>query len=160
MGEVAKYKSAFWDPDKKQSMWRRNYPQWIGDRTRYCADMDWIEWRRGKPVAAVETTRTKGRPLDVVVEKFRTRNKGFQQELVYTMATGKEIRSFLVVIDDPNWQNRDESFMVAYKHADFHVYEMINKSELLYMATCHGGHDYYHRFLVNFMDQLRNEIYE
>jgi hypothetical protein len=159
MSQVAKYQSEFYDPDKKQSMWRRNYPQWaFNDRTRYCADIDWIEWRKGKPVAAVETTRMKDRPLDKVVEMFRTRNKGFQQELVYTVASAYPIRSFIVIIEDPNWRDRDEDFRVCYKDTNFHVYEMLNNTDLRFMATCYGGEDYFKRFLVNFMDELRDDI--
>lgn len=158
MGEVAKYKSGFYDPDQKYSMFRRNYPYSLGDRIRYCADIDWIEWRDGKPVAAVETTRLKDRTWEECLRMFQTRNKGFQPELVKTIADRSHIRSFVVLIDDPRWRNRKEDFSVAYTNTQFHVFELINYTQVAFMATCKNGHDYYRRFLVNFMDSLREDI--
>jgi hypothetical protein len=103
--------------DVKYSQWRRSYPNTKGIRNLYCTDIDWLEWRNGKPVALVEVSRTLGtsRPEEVV-KRFTENNYGFQAEALAFVAMKLEVPAFLVVIDEPH-----STSQTNYTSATFYV---------------------------------------
>ena len=66
--------------DLKYSLWRRiNFPKLTNLRNCYTTDIDWLEWRNGKPVAVIECRRVIGGLIDcnAVVNHFKHLNNGF-----------------------------------------------------------------------------------
>ncbi len=108
--------------DQKYSKWRRNiFPRKANLRTAYCTDIDWIEWRNGKPVAIIECRRAIGtlQNAEEAIEHFKSLNRGFQYEVLARLAYQLRIPAYIVGIQDKNPQAED------YSDAVFVVEEVI-----------------------------------
>jgi len=108
--------------DQKYSLWRRNvFPKIVDRRDCYCTDIDWMEWRKGKPVAVIECRRAIGSlaSCEDVVEHFRKLNNSFQLEVYARIAYELKIRGFIVAIRDDKLDIQD------YCMAEFLVEEII-----------------------------------
>ena len=101
--------------DNKYSDWRRNrYPDLEGT-TAYCTDIDFIEWRRGKPVAVLELKRCSiGEAITTLLEQ----RYGFQGEVIATVANALQVPAYIVAIDDAQ---RDSE---TYERATFTIVRM------------------------------------
>lgn len=125
MGEVHGDKG--YDHDKKYSYWRREvFPEKAGTRSAYCTDIDWIEWRNGKPVAILECRRAmRGlKTAQAAVNHIKTCNNGFQFEVIARMAYQLEIPAYLVGIEDPDLEGSKE-----YARGKFRVEEVVPPNE-------------------------------
>lgn len=108
--------------DSKYSLWRRSiFPNIVGRRDCYCTDIDWMEWRRGRPAAVIECRRAIGSLLtcEDVIKHFKQLNNSFQLEVYARMAHDLGIRAFIVAIKDESPENQD------YGQAEFLVEEII-----------------------------------
>jgi hypothetical protein len=101
--------------DNKYSDWRRNrYPD-LQNRIAYCSDIDFIEWRRGKPVAVLELKRCSiGEAITTLLEQ----RYGFQGEVIATVAHALQVPAYIVAIED---SDRDSK---TYERATFTVVRM------------------------------------
>lgn len=128
----------WWDPDSKYSQWRRDFPYKSRNiRKLYCTDIDWVEWRRGKPVAIIETTRCHGKaPMDCL-NNYLTRNNGFQPEVAFKIAKALEVPAYLVLIADPAPSQQDD-----FRNAVFYVAELIDIALFKKKGVYHGPDDY------------------
>lgn len=101
--------------DNKYSDWRRNrYPD-LQNTTAYCSDIDFIEWRRGKPVAVLELKRCSiGEAVTTLLEQ----RYGFQGEVIATVAHALKVPAYIVAIED---SERDSK---TYERASFTVVKM------------------------------------
>ena len=98
------HKDKGFDHDPKYSLWHRNkLPIITKKRDLYCSDIDWVEWRNGRPVALIECRRAIGslKNADDVINHFKTLNNGFQLELYARLSSTLKINAFLVAIEDP-----------------------------------------------------------
>jgi len=89
--------------DQKYSLWRREcFPKISQRRDCYCSDLDWIEWRKGKPVALLECRRVIGslKTIKDVVTHFISLNNGFQLELYARLSFELRIPAYLIIISD------------------------------------------------------------
>lgn len=89
--------------DMKYSSWRRNnFPKLTSTTKCYTTDIDWLEWRNGKPVAVIECRRVIGelKTCEEVINHFRKLNNGFQLEVYARLAFELKIKAFVVAIDD------------------------------------------------------------
>ncbi len=108
--------------DRKYSLWRRNiFPRIVDRRDCYTTDIDWLEWRRGKPVAIIECRRVKGnlKNCEEAILHFRNLNNGFQLEVYARIAFELKIKAFVVAIDDKS------EFSDSYKDTEFCVEQII-----------------------------------
>lgn len=136
------FEAGFWDPDSKYSQWRRNYPFRSKQiRKLYCTDIDWVEWRGGRPVAIVETTRCGGKPVNDCAGAYMNRNNGFQAEVAFTVADKLKIPAYLVLIDDKSPGQDDD-----YSNTVFYVGRLETK-HLLKKHGIYQGADAYLDFL-------------
>jgi hypothetical protein len=90
--------------DEKYSKWRREiFPKITGSTSSYCTDIDWIEWRYGKPVAIIECRRAIGqlKTAEDAIEHFKKLNNGFQYEVLARLAYELGIPAYIVGIQDP-----------------------------------------------------------
>lgn len=133
-----------YDPDGKYSDWRYEYPISKGVRDLYCTDIDWVEWRGGKPRVFIETTRCFGRDPQEVAHNYLTRNKKFQADVITRIAGRCRIPAYLVVIEDPAPEENDN-----YINATFHVYRIlkINPGEFSLQKKGKGSVDKYFEWL-------------
>ena len=101
--------------DNKYSDWRRNrYPD-LQNKTAYCSDIDFIEWRKGKPVAVLELKRCSiGEAITTLLEQ----RYGFQGEVIATVAHALRVPAYIVAIED---SDRDSK---TYERATFTVVRM------------------------------------
>jgi hypothetical protein len=109
-------------PDMKYSLWRRYiFPKIVDRRDCYTTDIDWLEWRKGKPVAIIECRRVIGslKNCKDVISHFRKLNNGFQLEAYARIAYELKIKAFVVAIDDKS--ESDDS----YKDAEFCVEQIV-----------------------------------
>lgn len=97
--------------DEKYSDWRRSrFPELTGKRNCYCADIDWVEWRNGKPVALLECRRAlHGKSLGDAINTIIQLNNGFQLEMIACLSAGLNIPSYLVAIKDEDPEGADYS---------------------------------------------------
>lgn len=108
--------------DQKYSLWRRNiFPKIVNRRDCYCTDIDWIEWRGGKPAAVIECRRAIGSlsTCEEVIDHFKKLNNSFQLEVYARMAYEMKIRGFIVAIRDDDPEGQD------FSKAEFLVEEII-----------------------------------
>jgi hypothetical protein len=108
--------------DSKYSLWRRiNFPKLTNLRNCYTTDIDWLEWRNGKPIAIIECRRVIGGLSDcnAVVTHFKTLNNGFQLEAYARLAYELKIKAFVVAINDKNPEVSD------YSDSEFLITEII-----------------------------------
>ena len=107
--------------DEKYSDWRRTrYPQLAKSTSHYCADVDWIEWRKGRPVAVLECRRARlGRTLEDAVASVRLLNNGFQLELLATLAKHLGVPGYIVAISD------QDAGSETYEGATFRVVQVV-----------------------------------
>jgi hypothetical protein len=106
------------DHDDKYSKWRRNvFPKLVGNSSCYCSDLDWVEWRKGNPVALLECRRALGgRTLRDVIDGYYTLNNGFQLEMLAKLSSRLQVPGYLVAIKDENEQSQQfeaATFLVA-----------------------------------------------
>lgn len=137
--------------DKKYSSWRRDYPRTRRIRNLYCMDLDWLEWRRGRAVALIETSRTLGKTAKEVLRRFTDNNAGFQAEVLAYAAMKLEVPAFFVAIDDRNVGDND------YAETTFTVTRIIpitpwpsgknNKFTVEAVARYEGGEAYFNKFI-------------
>ena len=108
--------------DEKYSDWRRSrYPNIVKATNHYCADVDWVEWRKGKPVAVIECRRALyGKTLDDAVNSVYQLNNGFQIELLATVAKNLNVAGYIVAISDQNPEDRE-----SYSKATFRVMQVV-----------------------------------
>lgn len=101
--------------DGKYSDWRRNrYPDLEGDGA-YCTDIDFIEWRGGKPAAVLECKRgTIGQAVNTILQL----RYGFQGQVIATVAHALSVPAYIVAIED---YERDSK---TYERASFTVVQM------------------------------------
>jgi hypothetical protein len=133
----------WWQPDKKYSLFRRNYPYDKHEiRDMYCTDVDWVEWRNGRPVAILETTRCYGKPVRETMQDYLDRAKGFQCEVTFTVADALKVKAYLVLIDDP-WPEAEDD----YGNTTFYVCEIDTKDHLKALSIFNGPDDYINGFL-------------
>lgn len=115
MSEVHEDKG--FDRDIKYSKWRRyNLP-----RNCYCTDIDFLEWRNGKPKALIETRRAIGnlKTLEDVIKHFIKLNNGFQFEVYAHLSFKLDIPAYVVAIAD------SEPYNDNYNNSLFLVYELV-----------------------------------
>lgn len=108
--------------DQKYSKWRRDiFPNIVKRRDCFCTDIDWLEWRKGKPIAVIECRRAIGtlKNCEDVIEHFKKLTNGFQLEVYARIAYELKIRAFIVAIKDNNPDNEE------YNNAEFLVEEII-----------------------------------
>jgi len=108
--------------DVKYSLWRRYvFPNIVNRRDCYTTDIDWLEWRKGKPVALIECRRVIGelKNCEDVISHFRNLNNGFQLEAYARIAYELKIKSFIVAINDKSESDP------SYKDAEFLVEQII-----------------------------------
>lgn len=92
-----------YDHDKKYSKWRREVFPHLANRTdAYCTDVDWIEWRNGRPVAILECRRAIGTltTAEAAIEHFKTLTNGFQFEVLARLAHDIGIPGYIIGIQD------------------------------------------------------------
>lgn len=101
--------------DNKYSDWRRNrYPD-LQNKSAYCSDIDFIEWRKGKPVAVLELKRCSiGEAITTLLEQ----RYEFQGEVIATVAHALRVPAYIVAIED---SERDSK---TYERATFTVVRM------------------------------------
>jgi len=96
--------------DQKYSLWRREqFPKIAQRRDCYCSDLDWVEWRNGKPVALLECRRAIGtlKTAEAVIAHFTVLNNGFQLEMYARLSYELKIPAFLIAIEDRNLEKDD-----------------------------------------------------
>ncbi|HEX8378596.1 MAG TPA: hypothetical protein VF602_12325 [Pedobacter sp.] len=111
-----------YDHDEKYSVWRRDiFPELSGVDWAYCTDIDWVEWRRGRPVAFIECRRAIGSlpTAEAVIKHFKTLNNGFQFEVLARVAKETGAKAYIVGIEDRSIDSDD------YSNARFVVEEVI-----------------------------------
>jgi len=103
------------DRDKKFSLWRRKYLP----RESYATDIDWLEWRKGVPVAVIEMKRLIGTlqtPEDAL--KFFCENtNGFQLEVYCKIAFCLTIPAYFIAVADqyPDAEDYLMATFIVYK---------------------------------------------
>ena len=130
------------DRDEKYSKFRYDFPASQGNRSLYCTDIDWVEWRKGNHRAIVEITRCFGKDHEEVANDYLYRRKGFQAEVAYRTAKNNKVKAYLVVVDDPFPNDHDD-----YESAIFHIYQLMSIKKLKYWISYKGGREYYDKFL-------------
>ena len=114
MSDVHNYQG--FGSDIKYSKWRRyKLKRWC-----YCTDIDWVEWRNGKPVDIIEGRRLIGnlKTFNDAIKHFIGLNNGFQLEVYARISHDMGIRAFFVAINDPHPENEE------YNGATFKVVEI------------------------------------
>jgi hypothetical protein len=109
--------NAGYGTDSKYSIWRREfYPKLANYYYHFALDLDWIEWRRGRPVALFETKRVlNGRnPMDVIASVWKYQ-EGLELEMLATFSKGMGIPAFIIAISDP------DPLVADYHTATFYV---------------------------------------
>jgi len=111
-----------YDRDLKYSRWRRNGLS----RGCYTTDLDWLEWRHGRPVALIETRRNIGTLTTApkILEHFKTLNNGFQPDVYSTLAKKLGIPAYLVAIIDLAPEQE------GYADTTFVVHQIFSMTEL------------------------------
>lgn len=111
-----------YDRDNKYSKWRREiFPKLAKINWAYCTDIDWIEWRQGKPVAFIECRRAVGgiKTAEDAIEHVKKLNFGFQFEVLARLAKETGAKSYIVGIEDKSIDSED------YSNARFVVEEIL-----------------------------------
>jgi hypothetical protein len=108
--------------DEKYSEWRRStLPDLVKRRDCYCTDIDWLEWRKGKPVAIIECKRAMSKQTGkTAIQNLKTLTNGFQIEVLVTCGHKIGIPVYLVGILDGDKQEAKK-----YKNSKFYVEEAI-----------------------------------
>ncbi|RMF28225.1 MAG: hypothetical protein D6759_16245 [Chloroflexi bacterium] len=66
-------------------------------------DVDWIEWRRGNPVAVIECRRAMhGDSAEDAIAHFKRLNRGFQFEVLCRLSFELRVPGYIVGIEDPD----------------------------------------------------------
>jgi len=89
--------------DGKYSAWRRHYfKDTLEIDGLFCTDIDWIEWRKGKPVAIIECRRAIGglKTAQAAINHVKGHNNGFQLEVLAKLAHDLKIDAYIVGIED------------------------------------------------------------
>lgn len=107
--------------DEKYSKWRRyKLPELVNNTNCYCMDLDWVEWRKGKPRALIECRRALGsKTPEQAIQDFVKKNNGFQYEVLAHMSYALKIPGYIVSIKD----NSPEAN--SYEKAEFLVEQVI-----------------------------------
>ena len=115
-----------YDHDKKYSKWRREvFPAKAKRTDAYCTDVDWIEWRNGKPVAILECRRAIGslKTAEEAIEHFKKLTNGFQFEVLARLAHDMGIGAYIIGMQDSSPDSTD------YSNARFIVEKVIPPAE-------------------------------